>query len=651
MKLFKSILFLCILSVTFNSFAQKQSIADSLINYVNTNRLPDSIRIKAFGDVSWELMGVDIKRSLEYAQKELELSKKTKRKKDEAQSESDLGNVYNRMGVYDSALSHYFSGLRIRQTFNQEDKIAGIYTNIATVYMRQNKFKDALDINFKTLKIFETLKDTAKQANVLGNIGNIYYELDQNKSAEIFLKKGLNLAETTKNPVIIGNILVNLGGLKFQKKDLDSALYYFSSAERIMEDNSLPYNLAAVYNNIGKIYLEKKNYNKAADFFSKALSNREQLNDKYGIGLSSMNLGELYASTGDHRKATDYLEKAISIFTELGSFINLKQCYNYLARVYEEQGDYKKAITYFQLYSQFKDSVYTKDNAEKMAEMQTRFETEKKDLEIDKQNIELTLNKAEIQRKNIITYVLIFSILFTILLSYLFYTRYKLKQKAIMDAELLMQQELRSKAIIEAEEKERMRIARDLHDGVGQTLSAAKLNLSGLESKLQLKDHETEAILKNAIDLVDDSVKEVRAVSHAMMANALLKSGLVAAVREFVNKLATIEKLKIDLEISGLNNRLESTTETVLFRVLQELVSNIIKHANANHITIQIIKHENELTIMIEDNGTGFDTKKINDFTGIGLKNISSRIEFLKGTVNFDSTIGKGTTVIIDVPV
>jgi two-component system, NarL family, sensor kinase len=651
MKPFKTVLFLCIFLSMRMAFAQKMSLADSLIKYTNSNSLPDSVKIKAFGDISWELMGADIDKSLEYAKKELELSKSTKRKPDEAQSESDLGNVYNRIGKYDSALVHYFLGLKIRQKLNQTDKIAGIYTNIATVYMRQNKFKDALDINFKTLKIFEEKKDTAKQANVLGNIGNIYYELEQSKSAEQFLRKGLVLAKTTKNPVISGNILVNLGALKFEEEQLDSALFYYSSAEKIMEDNSLPYNLAAVYNNIGKIYLQTKTYEKAIEFYNKALSNRQQLNDKFGIGLSYMNLGELYKTTGDNGKAIDYLNKAIEIFNELHSFINLKQSYGYLAQAYEAKGEYKEAINYFQLYAQYKDSVYTKDNADKMAEMQTRFETEKKDLEIAKQNIELTLNKTEIQRKNIITYVLIFSILFVILISYLFYTRYKLKQKAIMDKELLMQQELRSKAIIEAEEKERMRIARDLHDGVGQTLSAAKLNLSGLESKLQLKDMETEAILKNAIDLVDDSVKEVRAVSHAMMPNALLKSGLVAAIREFIHKLSTIEQLKIDLEITGLHERLEQSTETVLFRVLQELMSNIIKHAKANHITIQIIKYENELTIMIEDNGVGFDTKKINEFSGIGLKNITSRIEFLKGTVDFDSVPGRGTTVTIEVPV
>lgn len=643
------ILLLLFLIITSTSIAQ-HTIADSMIRYSENPNLPDSVKTKLYGDISWDLIGKDINRSLEYAKKALDLSKITKRKADLAQSESDIGNVYNRMAIYDSAMAHYFLALELRRKMKQEDKMAGIYNNIATVYMRENKFKDALEINFKSLKIFENIKDTAKQANVLNNIGNIYYELEQNVASEQFLKRGLSLANTVHQPVVMGNILVNLGSIKFDKHDLDSALYYFKSAGTIMEENHLPYNLAAVYNNIGKIYNEKKDYKKAITYYEKSLKNREDLDDKFGIGLSNMNLGELYTLTGDKEKSILYLNKAVEEFLSVRSFINIKQTYGYLAKLYESKNDYKTANKYLQLFAMYKDSVYNKDNGDKLAEMQTRFETEKKDLEISKKNDEIKLTKAEVERKNIITWILVISFIFISTLFYLIYNHNKLKQKAVLSAELLHQQELRSKAVIEAEEKERMRIARDLHDGVGQSLSAAKLNLSSLESKLKQIDLETQSALKNAIDLVDESVKEVRAVSHSMMPNALMKSGLVAAVREFINKLSTIKNLKIDLDITGLNERLEPSTETVLFRVLQEIVSNIIKHANANHITIQLIKDGSELTIMIEDNGVGFDTAQMNEFSGIGLKNIYSRIEYLKGSVNFDSVPGKGTTVVIEVP-
>lgn len=136
-----------------------------------------------------------------------------------------------------------------------------------------------------------------------------------------------------------------------------------------------------------------------------------------------------------------------------------------------------------------------------------------------------------------------------------------------------------------------------------------------------------------------------------MMPNALLKSGLVSAVREFINKISSSGSLKINLEIIGLTNRLQQTVETVLFRVLQELINNIIKHAQTTEVSIQLIRHETELTILIEDNGIGFDVEKIlGKEGGIGLKNIQSRVTFLNGEVYFDSHINKGTTVTIEIP-
>jgi two-component system NarL family sensor kinase len=130
----------------------------------------------------------------------------------------------------------------------------------------------------------------------------------------------------------------------------------------------------------------------------------------------------------------------------------------------------------------------------------------------------------------------------------------------------------------------------------------------------------------------------------------LLTRGITAALREFVNKISTAGSLKVDLQIIGLTERLNSSTETVLYRVLQECVSNIVKHAQASYISIQLVKHNNHLNMIIEDNGKGFDTQKINNFEGIGLKNIISRVQFLNGSVDFDSTIGNGTTINIEIP-
>src|SRR5262249_4868889 len=139
-------------------------------------------------------------------------------------------------------------------------------------------------------------------------------------------------------------------------------------------------------------------------------------------------------------------------------------------------------------------------------------------------------------------------------------------------------------------------------------------------------------------------------VSHNMMPNALLKSNLDTAVQEFIDKLDQ-KKMRVHLYTEGLDERLDSNIETVLYRVIQECVNNVIKHASATTLDISLIKDKDGISATVEDNGSGFDTTDKQKLNGMGLKNITTRIEYLKGTVEFDSNPGKGTLVALHVPV
>lgn len=219
-----------------------------------------------------------------------------------------------------------------------------------------------------------------------------------------------------------------------------------------------------------------------------------------------------------------------------------------------------------------------------------------------------------------------------------------------MKTALIKQQELASKAVMEAEENERQRIAKDLHDGIGQMMSAAKMNLSSFESAIRFADNDQKRSFENAMRLVDDSCREVRTVSHIMMPNALLKNNLSAAIHEFVDKLDN-KSLEVHVYTEGLDERLDSNIELVLYRVLQECVNNVIKHAGASTMDISVTRDRNGIDATVEDNGKGFDVKGKEAFTGMGLKNIITRVEYLKGTIDFDSAPGRGTVVAIHIPV
>jgi two-component system, NarL family, sensor kinase len=637
----------------------QSKLSDSLLTLLNSRPMHDTLKTKLFGDLSWELIGSDIRLSQHYAEKELELAHITHRKEDIAQAESDLGNIFNRQAIYDTALIHYNTALKMRSELKQDEKVAGVYANIATVYMRQNKFKESIEINFKVLQLFEVLGNKSKQAIVLGNIGNLYRELKQIRTAEQFYYKSSVLAKEENLPAIEGRALLNIGSMKLEMFDndttqtvhLDSSLYFFELSKKVLNSLNDSYNIAALNNNLGHVYLRKKQNEKAIFYFSKALELREKLGDRLGIAISSKALGELFFIEGNLSKSVKYFEKSAEIFYTLENYLELKQTYFKLSRVYEDKKDFASSLKFHQLYSQYNDSVYNSENVNQMAEMNAKYETNKKDLEISKNKTELKLKAEETKQKNtIIISVLLLLVLLSIS-GVLFIRKKQLEHQSKLNNELATQKEIRSKAIIEAEEKERVRIAKDLHDGIGQLLSAAKLNLSSIESKLNLNQPEQHSAFKNAVNLLDESVKEVRTISHNMMPHTLLKLGLVSAIREFVTKIQNVPNLKVNLEIVGMTERLEAEKESILYRVIQEVISNIIKHSKASELGLQLVRHDKELSIVIEDNGVGFDAIKINTFEGIGLKNIISRVEFINGTVHFDSQPGKGTTVLIDIPV
>ena len=218
-----------------------------------------------------------------------------------------------------------------------------------------------------------------------------------------------------------------------------------------------------------------------------------------------------------------------------------------------------------------------------------------------------------------------------------------------MQAELRTEQENAARAVLEAEEKERQRIARDLHDGVGQMMSAAKMNLSAFEAEAQLKDPEQQLSLEKIIGLVDDSCREVRSVSHTMMPDVLLKKGLDAALRDFTGKVGS-GSLQIGLYTEGIDEDLPMNTAMILYRVLQEAVNNVIKHAQASRLDISVVRDAEGIHATIEDNGIGFDVTDPAYTEGMGLKNIRTRVSFLKGTVDVDSAKGRGTVIAVEIP-
>jgi signal transduction histidine kinase len=202
-------------------------------------------------------------------------------------------------------------------------------------------------------------------------------------------------------------------------------------------------------------------------------------------------------------------------------------------------------------------------------------------------------------------------------------------------------------AIIDAQEKEQSRIADDLHDNLGSKIATLKLYIEELSNEKE-DTTEKDTLLEKLMNLAEDTYKEVRQIAHDKNSGALINKGLIPSIKKIANEISISEKLQIDVININVNKRIKNNIEIRVFRILQELLTNIIKHAEASEVTIQFSEDEEILNVMAEDNGLGFNTNEITH--GLGLTNIEKRLDKIDGSIVIDSTVGNGTTIILNIP-
>ncbi|RZL47786.1 MAG: tetratricopeptide repeat protein [Pedobacter sp.] len=519
------------------------------------------------------------------------------------------GNIVYFKGKHDEALKLYLNGLAIAEKYNLHELIASCCNEIGTLFKKNKDLKKALEYYERALVEANTISNDAQIANSYNNIGLVYEE-------EGNYKKALS---------------------QYQK----SLLYYQKANEKLGQSYSLEY--------IGYVYGLMKNYEPAVENLKKSLALRKEIKDNYGIAICLIELTEISRDQKDFVSAIAYAKEAITFCKQINYPDMLQSGYLLLAQIYEQKKDFTSAYAAHKEYVIVKDSIFNDTKSKQINELQTKYDTEKKEQQITILNKENKIQKLVLFKRNIFLSITIGAIVILCAVGFLWQKSVKLKQAARLQAEVLIQQDLATKAILNAEENERKRISGELHDGLGQMFSAVKMNLSALTDDLNFKSEQSQNMFDKTLDLVDESCKEVRSIAHQMAPNVLLKSGLATAIRDFISKIDA-RKLKINLETVGLNERLDQNVETVLYRVIQETVNNVIKHAEANSLDIQLTKDEDGINAMIEDNGKGFDASQLEKFEGIGLKNIRSRVEYLKGNVDFSSTPGAGTLVAIHIP-
>ena len=584
-----------------------QSNIDSLRGILFSSQ-PYKERIKAWLAFIENFRLKDFDTTIEAGNKALALARGNGDSMSVAKLKRDLGVANYFSGHYDVAAKNYYEAVSILEPPNNPDKrwrneLANVYNEIAKLYRKTRDLDRSLQNYDKAMAIFQQLNDSA----------------------------GISM-------------ILNESGVVFEyKEDYDEAIRRYSASLEIAQHLKDSVGIAYALNFIAGVQTIQKKYDDAEKNLLQALDIRKNLKDSFSIALTYTDLGATLNARGNYAKAAAYLDASNRIAGQIHYPELMSNNYNELGSIAEKQGDYQRSLQYFQKKVAIRDSLFSIEKTKQIEELNTKYQTIKNQQIIEQQ-------RNRISRQNFLFLGIAGLVLMVALLSWSQYKRYKLRKETQLKTEIMKQQELATKAVIEAEEVERQRIARDLHDGVGQMMSAAKMNLSAFESEIKFKSEEQKQSFETIIGLVDESCKEVRLVSHNMMPNVLLKKSLASALQDFIDKIDK-KALSVHLYSEGLEERLDSNTETVLYRVIQECVNNVIKHSGATSLDISVIRDKDGISATIEDNGKGFDTSANNKMNGIGLKNIRTRLEYLKGTVEFDSSAGKGTAISLHVPV
>jgi signal transduction histidine kinase len=469
------------------------------------------------------------------------------------------------------------------------------------------------------LGIQEKINDRQGQGRSLNNIGSVYLMQGKHMEALDNFTAAIEIKEEIGDVASIGRSYLNVGDI-----------YFLFAHDKTLSAHKRDSLLAEARTN-----------------FEKALVALERIGDKQTMAGTYNNLGLLFVAKKNPKLAREFTLKGLALATEVGSPDDIKSSYNGLAVVDSMTGDYKSSLAHYKKFIEYRDKLVNKENTQKTLQARMDFELEQKDLktkaEREKREIvhqaELARKEAEVSRKELQGWSIGGGITLFLLIFLLLLNRSRLKQKHQYQQQLNRQQKEKATAILDTQEQERKRIAEDLHDSLGHLLSTAKMNLQSGSTDLS----------RQTIQLLNQASEELRNISFNLMPRVLEEEGLTPALNELAEKTQQSGKMMVSFQAHDLEKfSFDRLAQFNIYRIVQEATNNILKHAGATETGIQLIGQENNLVIMIEDNGKGFDPNKVQH--GRGQRNMRARTQWLNGNFHLDSTPGHGTTISIEIP-
>lgn len=533
--------------------------------------------------------------------------------------------------------------------FDSALAIAATYQLQGVMYKNLGKSDSAISNYLTALKVYEMHDNTFGIASTSNDLGVLFKVNEEFENALRYYKKAYEGVKKIDHKVGITMTLNNIGTIKDALGELDSAEYFYTLALETASQNNIINGLALTYNNLGELAFKRNNHEKASQLFLNTLVFDRKSNDKIGMTYTYINLARTFYELGNAQEALLYIDSAIQQSISLDAITPLSTAYVVKSSILEKEEDYKNALGFHKNHMKLRDSIFNENKSQQLAELQTKYETEQKEQQIVLQKAQLSEKEAALLFNRVLLIAAIAAIVFIVALALLQRSRLKKKQQLKLQETALRMREAEIRAAIASQEQERSRYARDLHDGFGQMISILNMNLNSLQDGA--KPSERQKVFEESAKVINEMYDELKNICFDLMPQTLIKHGLPHALKEFTDRINQAGTVHVELNVFGIDGRLTEVQEISLYRISQEWVNNILKYANADKVTLQITKDEGEITLLIEDNGNGFDKGLLLRGKGNGWKNLNTRTNLIHGELELETREGvKGTTLIVNAP-
>lgn len=562
-----------------------------------------------------------------------------------------MGSIHIAKGGPNEALKYLRKALPYcKQAINVKESLLLVWNNdMAAAFSIQGAYDSAMVYYYQALKtaLKYNSKDYGQLAILYNNMGSIHYVLKQYEDALPYLEKAKHLGISKQLKPQLTETYLTFASIFIVKDQLDSARQYLENITRLNTTIS-PKTQEQLYYLNGIIYLKQKQPAKAIPLFKEALVLSEN-NIRSKIANISV-LGSAYLLLKNHKNAIQYYQEAARLSVQFGiGGRSLVEIYGNLSETYDSAKDYQNAYRYKFIAAALQDSISAMENTRSMNKLENLFQNAEKDKELTTKKLQLVLAQASLRNRNLWIAGIGTGTLILLTIAIMLSQKQRLQLQRAKTTKQQQQVE-QLKAVIDGEEKERSRIGRQLHDDIMVQLSIVKMSMEALPMEYPgIKDVQS---YKNIVQQVQDTSRQLRQTAHNLMPDALLEEGLISAVLYFCRNIEQMTGIKMLFQHYGSIPLLSSDLEISIYRIIQELMQNVIKHAEATNALVQLNYLEGILSITVEDNGVGMKEQDSNlEENKMGLRSIRTRLKAMGGTMEIHPCTPHGTSVNIELSI